>query len=118
MCSPLHLALTEYNEATRLANTGRQEDALAKFTKIAEDCVDEELCAKARNNAADLRRVIANNEFIKKYNHAVAQINRNERKGAVETLRELELTTEDPEKLKDVQLLLRRLGARVAKKKK
>jgi len=60
--SPLSRALAEYNGAIELANSGRHEEAMVKFEKVAEDCIDEELCAKARKHAADLRHVIETNE--------------------------------------------------------
>lgn len=115
--SPAKQAIAEYNEGIRLANARRYEEALAKFENLAEECVDEELCAKARSDADDLRAMIARNRYVEKYNSAVDQSNEGDLKGAVDTLRQLEATTDDPEKLKDVQDFLRRLGARVSKKK-
>ena len=54
---------------------------------------------------------------MSRLNSAVDLANSGDRKGAVELLRELEATTEDPEQLQRVQEFLRSLGARVSKKK-
>jgi len=115
---PLEPAATEYNDAIELINAGRHDEALAILDKVVAGCVDDKMCAMARSHADNLRGVISHNRYVSKLNSAVDMANSGDRKGAVEILRELEASTEDPEQLRQVQEFLRSLGARVSKKKK
>jgi hypothetical protein len=108
-------SMTAFNEAMSLANGGDQAQALLQLKQIVEACEDEQVCSAAGEVIAQLEPAVAHNEFVRQFNIAISQANENDRKGAIESLRQLESTTEDPEKLAKIEEFLNELGARKKK---
>jgi tetratricopeptide (TPR) repeat protein len=105
---PVEAYVTEYNEAARLAEAGQLDEALARFERLAESCVDEEVCEAAVKSASSIQH----NRWVERYNAAVTLLNEGDRKRSVERLQALEQEVEDPELLAAIQELLRSVGAR------
>lgn len=108
-------AVDDYNRAANLGNSGNYVEAIRVYERLAEECVHEEICKAARQNAIELREALEHNRNADAFNEALSLANGGDRKGAVTVLRGLEERVEDPELLARVRELLRSLGARVSK---
>jgi len=110
-------ALARYNKAVSLANAGKLEQAVEELEAFVEDCDLEDLCDRARGQAADLRRVLHHNATVASINESIALYNANDFKKSTAILRELELELE-PGELRDMLLqTMKSIGVRPAKKK-
>jgi tetratricopeptide (TPR) repeat protein len=103
--------IDRYNEATRLANAGNLDEAIALFDEVLAGCAPEAMCTSFGETADQVRAIRERKRLIRRYNEAVDLLNDGKRKAALEILRELE-TNPDPEVQANARKLLDRIGAR------
>jgi hypothetical protein len=105
-------SLERFNEILDIVKSAEPDAAIAALDAFVARCPDGPVCDLAADTAAQLRELAVKNRRIARYNEAVRLAGAGDRSAAVGVLRELEREVEAPDLLREVQELLRALGAR------
>jgi len=102
-----------YNEAGRLANAGRLEEAAKLIEETLPSCNVPDLCDSMRETLRSMRANLDANRLIALYNEAIDLLNDGKRRPGIEILQEIYPNVRDAEFKNQVRTMLRALGVDV-----